>query len=148
MPNSYHHLTYDQRCQIYALKKSGHTQLEIAEQIGTAQSTVSRELMNNSGRRGYRYKQAHKKFIQRRAKASSVKRKMTPTTIPLVERMLCQDQWSPEQISGRLKLIYKISLSHESIYRHIWNDKGNGGNLYKNLRRIMVYLETIRKVVQ
>jgi len=49
--------------------------------------------------------------------------------------MLVNDQLSPEQISGRLSLEYKISISHETIYKHIWNDKYNGGRLHKNLRR-------------
>jgi IS30 family transposase len=39
MPKGYHHLTYDQRCQIYALKKSGMSQNKIAKQIKVAQST-------------------------------------------------------------------------------------------------------------
>ena len=63
MPQGYHHLTYDQRCQIYALKKSGRNQTEIAQQVGTTQSAVSREFIRNTGKKGYRYKQAHKKAL-------------------------------------------------------------------------------------
>jgi transposase, IS30 family len=39
--------------------------------------------------------------------------------------------WSPEQVSGTLK----ITISHERIYQHIWADKRNGGMLYKHLRQ-------------
>ena len=44
-------------------------------------------------------------------------------------------QWSPEQISGRLRLDEVVSVSAEWIYRHVWENKRNGGDLYKHLRR-------------
>ena len=34
----YKHLTYEQRCQIYALKKSGHSLCEIATELGVHKS--------------------------------------------------------------------------------------------------------------
>jgi IS30 family transposase len=43
-------------------------------------------------------------------------------------------QWSPEQISGRLKIERATRISHETIYKHIWSDKRKGGFLYKHLR--------------
>ncbi|MDP0562721.1 MAG: helix-turn-helix domain-containing protein [Candidatus Endonucleobacter sp. (ex Gigantidas childressi)] len=57
MTITYQQLAYEQRCQISALKKSGCSQREIEEIIGTRQSTVSRELARNTGERGYRYSQ-------------------------------------------------------------------------------------------
>src|SRR5207344_2802851 len=56
MPEGYLHLTCEQRCQIYALLQSGHSQAHIARQIGVDPSTISRELVRNSGARGYRFK--------------------------------------------------------------------------------------------
>jgi transposase, IS30 family len=130
------HLTQDQRCQIYTLMQSGSLpQEEIAKIVGASQATVSREITRNSGQRGYRYKQAHEKSVQRRVEASSCPRKMKTELICIIERMICDDQLSPEQISGRLKKVTGIKISHESIYLHIWKDKRNGGILYKNLRR-------------
>ncbi|MDP0561855.1 MAG: helix-turn-helix domain-containing protein [Candidatus Endonucleobacter sp. (ex Gigantidas childressi)] len=49
MTITYQQLAYEQLCQISALKKSGCSQREIAEIIGTSQSTVSRELARNTG---------------------------------------------------------------------------------------------------
>ena len=43
MPEGYLHLTCEQRCQIYALLQSGHSQAHIARQIGVDPSTISRE---------------------------------------------------------------------------------------------------------
>ena len=42
MPEGYLHLTCEQRCQIYALLQSGHSQAHIARQIGVDPSTIDR----------------------------------------------------------------------------------------------------------
>jgi len=44
------------------------------------------------------------------------------------------EYYSPEQISGRLKLALGAEISHETIYKHIWEDKKSGGDLYNFLR--------------
>ena len=134
MPEGYLHLTCERRCQIFALLKSGHTQAHIARQIGVDPSTISRELARNSGASGYRFGQAHEAASDRRHAASSTPRKMTPEVVAVVEEKLTQEQWSPEQISGRLAQEGVATISHESIYRHVWNDKKDGGNLYLHLR--------------
>ena len=51
---TYTQLTQEQRYQIYALKKTGHKQMEIANVVGIHKSTISRELRRNQGQRGYR----------------------------------------------------------------------------------------------
>jgi len=63
---TYKQLTQEQRYQIYALKKAGHQQTEIANVLGVHKSTISRELRHNQGQRGYRPKQAHKFALERR----------------------------------------------------------------------------------
>ena len=42
--------------------------------------------------------------------------------------------WSPEQIAGRLQLEGRLAISHETIYRHVWDDRHQGGTLYTHLR--------------
>ncbi len=56
--SKYRRVTYEDRCQIYALSKAGTSQECIAGVLGVSQSTVSRELRRNRGQRGYRFKQA------------------------------------------------------------------------------------------
>ena len=73
---TYKQLTYEQRCQIYALKNIGKSQQAIAEQIGINQSSISRELQRNTGQRGYRFKQAQTLCCKLR-KNSVKARKMT-----------------------------------------------------------------------
>ena len=133
MMSEYKQLTYEQRCQIEALKKSGFTQKEIADVVGVSQPTISRELRRNLGQRGYRHKQAQQMADQRR---SSVQRssKMTEPMIALITEKL-QQKWSPEQISGWLLEELSEKLSHERIYQYVWEDKYQGGDLHTHLRR-------------
>jgi transposase, IS30 family len=46
---------------------------------------------------------------------------------------LSQD-WSPEQISGRLKLEKKPGVSHECIYLYVYAEQRRGGTLHQHLR--------------
>ena len=135
MLTTYHHLTRDQRCQIYALNKRGVTQTGIAVDIGVSQGTISRELARNKGFRGYRFLQAHRFAVQRSLARKGVVRVMTPCLIVRAETLLCDNQWSPEQISGALNREDGTKVSYESLYRHIWSDKRTGGTLYFNLRQ-------------
>jgi transposase, IS30 family len=132
MPKGYHHVTRDIRSQIYALKSTGISLHKIAKFSGYHVSTISREIQRNTGGRGYRPKQADAIAIERRAQASCTPKKLTPELVAIVEECLCTE-WSPEQISGRLRLA-GIKISHESIYQHIWKDKKFGGTLYQHLR--------------
>jgi IS30 family transposase len=127
----YTQLTQEQRYQISVLKKMGHSQTEIAECVGVHKSTISRELRRNRGQRGYRPKQAHRKAQNRRARNSP---QISEKDWQIVEEKLKMD-WSPEQISSRLKRLGKVQISHESIYQHIYADKRAGGELYKHLRQ-------------
>ena len=134
MPKGYRHLATVERCQIWVLKKSGFSLNAIAKLIGVHPSTVSREVGRNSGGRGYRWKQAENLSRERRSLASSRKRVMKPEAIVQIKKLL-EKQWSPVQISGRLKREEpKIEVSHETIYQYVWEDKRMGGQLYKNLR--------------
>ena len=45
--STYTQLTREQRYQLSALKKAGHTQSDIAEYVGTSEVTISREVRRN-----------------------------------------------------------------------------------------------------
>ena len=128
------HLTYENRCHIYAYIKSGKSQREIAKLIGCSHTTINKEIKRNSGQRGYREKQAQKLALERTLKARCVPRKLTPEIVDCIKKHLTDHQWSPAQISGRLNKDGIFTISPESIYRLIWDDKKCGGDLYKNLR--------------
>lgn len=126
----YTHLTEGERYQIYALEKQGALQKEIAEQLGRAASTISRELRRNRGQRGYRVKQAQRKARKRRV--CNAKR-IAPQAWDWAEKKLTE-RWSPEQIAGRAKRDGRPTISHESIYLRVYADKRTGGVLWKYLR--------------
>jgi IS30 family transposase len=131
--STYRRVTYEDRCQIYALSRGGTSQESIASVLGVSQSTVSRELRRNRGQRGYRFKQAEA-TAQARQAIRRKPRKLTASVRRKVEAKLRQMRWSPEQISGWLR-DQGIKLSHERIYQMIWQDKRDGGNLWRSLRR-------------
>ncbi|MBL1261969.1 MAG: helix-turn-helix domain-containing protein [Thiotrichaceae bacterium] len=109
----YKQLAYEQRCQIYALKKSNMSQQAIADTVGATQPTISRELRRHSGERGYRFKQAPIKNDEWRAEAIKAV-KMTPDMIKLIESKL-YEKWGSEQISGWLLEEHEELLSYETI---------------------------------
>lgn len=128
---NYTQLTRGQRYQIKVLMKAGHNQSQIATLIGCHKSTISRELQRNCGQKGYRPHQADELAYDRQCEA--YRSRITWETWQLVERLLRQD-WSPEQISGRLKLLKQPSVSHECIYLYIYAEKRRGGTLHQHLR--------------
>ncbi len=45
------------------------------------------------------------------------------------------EEWSPEQIAGRFRRDGLLSISHETIYRYVWEDRRRGGTLHRHLRQ-------------
>jgi transposase, IS30 family len=127
----YKQLTPNQRYQIYEGKHSGWTQTAIALELGVHKSTISRELKRNKSRRGYRPLKAQELAQERQH--GKAKTRISGATWEAIEAALHQ-QWSPEQISGRLAREGKPTASPEWIYQHIYRDKDNGGTLHENLR--------------
>jgi len=121
--------------------KIGFTQTRIAQQVGVHRSTISRELRCNTGKRGYRFKQAQRMAQQRRNKA---KKRITPYDWELIDKHLEMD-FSPEQTSHWVLDNHGILVSPEWIYRHIWEDKQQGGKLYEHLRRKKKYRKRSQK---
>ena len=69
MPTKYRHLRLEHRHVIHALlRKQGFSNAEIADELGVDESTISREIKRNSGLRGYRPLQAHRKACERKAR--------------------------------------------------------------------------------
>jgi IS30 family transposase len=121
---NYTHLTREERYQIYALKKAGHTQVEIAQVLARNPSTISRELARNRGGRGYRPKQAQRLAEQRCA----INARQIDDDDWRFAKARLKEQWSPEQISGH------VAISTETVYQRVYADKQNGGSLWQHLR--------------
>ena len=129
---SYRQLTLKERYHISALHQQGMKQKEIAKFVGVSPSTISRERARNSEERGYDAERAQTKtFLRHRTKR---KHTVWTSSIERYVREKLKQEWSPEQISGRMRLEKGYSVTHETIYRYIYANKANGGRLYKHLR--------------
>ena len=67
-----------------------------------------------------------------RSRARANARRIGSEVWELVHRGL-ERRWTPEQISGELRLSEGIEVSHESIYLHVYENKRRGGDLWRNL---------------
>ena len=136
---SYTHLTSNDRYVIYHLIVYGLGYREIARRLGKHHTTISREVKRNWKYQG-RYwhmvaqKEAEsKKCIARHTRKQSHKKLYNH----VIHRI--RNDWSPEEIVGRLVLEYPddkdMRLSVECIYQWIFKDAQQGGHLYQHLRR-------------
>lgn len=132
MHMTYTHLTQEERYHIYGLLSIKKSLTEIAKELKRAVSTISREIKNNKGKRGYRPGQAQN-FAKERSKNSANGPRISRFIWDAAKICLGR-QWSPEQISGRFKKENIGNISHETIYQKTYQDKKRGGTLYKNLR--------------
>jgi transposase, IS30 family len=129
----YCRVTAEDRLAIERGLKAGLPKNAIARNLGFHPSSVGREINRNSGKRGYRPKQAQRKALKRQEFRFEA-RKMTPEMQGDLNRLLAK-RWSPEQIKGRLEREGKDSVSHETIYQYIYRDRQEGGELWRALRR-------------
>lgn len=131
---SYHQITSDERYMISKLRQQGFTQSQMADILGRHRSSVSREIRRNATAAdgGYRPFTASERTRGRRSRSRRNTR-FTPDQWQRVYHGLRQ-QWSPEQIAGRLRRDDTWTMSHETIYAHIWRDKARGGQLFRDLR--------------
>ncbi len=128
----YKQLNQEQRYQISGLLKAGWKQTKIAAELGVDKGTISRELKRNAGKRGWRPKQAQMLRDERR-QACLNGPQFSSNEWHEVERLTRLDL-SPQQVSERLELEGVLQISHEIIYRRIYEDKRNGGDLHQHLR--------------
>jgi IS30 family transposase len=129
----YTQLTLQKRYQISALQKAGLNQKEIAKELSVHPSTISRELRRNRDAfRGYNPELAQIQSAKKHQEKS--KRKSITKRVEKYIRIKLKEDWSPEQISGRMKLDTGVYIVHETIYRYIYYNKAKGGKLYTSLR--------------
>ena len=131
---TYRQLSPEERYMLARLRRQGLNQAEIARHLGRHRSTVCREVRRNSTRADghYRAFTAQERTNGRRSR-SRRNSHFTAEDFAVVDELL-RRQWSPEQVAGHLARSGLLSISHETIYRHVWRDKRDGGQLYTHLR--------------
>lgn len=147
MERKYNHLTSEERDLIAVRNAEGKGQEEIAREIGRSISTISRELKRNKSPKGlYLAAEANKQAKARKSKAHQRTRIPDEFIRQYIEDRIIQDQWTPEQISGRLKWEYpEHSVSHETIYQYIYNEKPELGLYLPRKRHQRIPKYNLRK---
>ena len=123
MPKPYKHLSQNEREQLAHMHWEGKSLGEIAKALGRNKSTISRELVRNSAPEYKRYTpcRAHARSCERKTEANTHER-MKNEFIRLYVRVGLSQGWSPEQISGRLRIDYPGQcINHEAIYQYIYH---------------------------
>ena len=114
------HLTLSEREDIMLMRRDGKGVCEIARAIGRDKSTVSRELSRNSCERFYRASTAQRRYSERRLACRRPAILDDESVLALVGDKFLNEQWSPEQIEGRLALELGASpVSDTTVYRAI-----------------------------
>lgn len=129
----YHRLTLRERYRIEALIESGKSIRQTAKALNRSPSTISRELKRLRGR--YDASCADQRAFFLKTKPQLNRRMVVgPVKAHIVKKL--REDWSPEQISGRMRLENNSLChpSHQTIYRFIYEDRRLGGKLFKHLR--------------
>ena len=130
-------LSLAEREEIHLGLERGESLAQIGRRLGRCTSTVSREVLANGGREGYRASKAHRRAYDRARRPKSPKLGTGPLQELVLEWM--QAWWSPKQIACRLRLEYPddpmMWVSHETIYRSIYVQ--GRGELRRELARCL-----------
>ena len=116
-------LTLAEREEISRSVVAGDSIRSIANRLGRAPSTISRELKRNGGMQGYRANNADQ-LAWERAHRPQICKLVRNRELSQVVASKLRLQWSPEQIAGWLKHVYAVNrdyqVSHETIYRSLY----------------------------
>ncbi len=136
------HLSTADREEISRGLVRGDSLRQIAALLDRHPGTISREVNDNGGRRGYRAWKADHRACELAARPKPTVFETNARLAAYVEEKLAL-KWSPQEISGRLKVDFpdevEMRVSHETIYQTLFV-QGRGG-LRKELTR---YLRTGR----
>lgn len=130
----YLQITFAERYTLALLRQRGLRPAAIARVMGRHRSTIVREIRRNRANSDASYRpQLADWYARGRRSRSRRNTQFTAADWARVEALVRED-WSPEQIAGRLRRDGILRISHETIYRRLWVDKRAGGELYRHLR--------------
>ena len=119
----YKHFSYEERKKIYFYLEAKTSVEKIAKALSRHKACIYREIKRNSVNGRYIGSVANAEAVERRRKSRRNKIRDNPRLNSYIFEGL-KAGWSPEQVSGRLKLD-KVDCyaCHESICRYIYNEK-------------------------
>ncbi|MCX6716152.1 MAG: IS30 family transposase [Candidatus Taylorbacteria bacterium] len=145
---NYKHFTIEEREIIQAMRWRGVSLREISRMLKRSSSSVSREVKKNftEEKKVYTPRLAHKRALfkrTRRGREEHLKNdRIRSYVITHLER-----RWSPEQISNSIKQDLNECISHEAIYRFIYDRVASGSNITKTgVEDLRPYLRRRRRI--
>ena len=106
---SYKHITINERCCIVEYLNLGWSLSKIAKELNRNKSSISREIKRNNLNGRYKAHVAQDKYENRRVKCKPHGKIANASLVNYVQEKL-NNHWSPEQISGRLKLEFNKQI--------------------------------------
>ena len=119
------YLDREERYELARLRDADLSQRAIAERLGRSPSTICRELARNADPRTGQYvpERADRLAWERQKRPRPSKLSRQPALRQAVQQLLDR-RYSPQQISGRLKVLHPddetMRISHETIYQGIY----------------------------
>ncbi|MFS0942744.1 MULTISPECIES: IS30 family transposase [Enterococcus] len=118
----YNHLTILERENIFLFFNQGKSIRSIASLMKRSPSTISRELKRNTKNTTYSPVLAQTIYSYRKQNCGRKLLLSNNRVWTIVRRLFVEEQWSPEEISHRLKSERTgIAISYTTIYRGIYN---------------------------
>ena len=138
---SHTHLTPGERFAIEQLRLMRLSFREIGRRLGRHHSTIAREVRRNIPPHGgaiYIGERGERLALERR-RCPRHRKRFGHAPLRIYVWQAIRAGWSPEQVSGRLRIDHPRSRSMrigvETIYGWIYRDASEGGTLYRRLRR-------------
>jgi IS30 family transposase len=132
----YHHLTTGERYLIVVHKSMGLSMRQIGKALCRDPSTISRELKRNADTSDGRYRvEKADSYARARRWRSRQGTQFKASEVAQVQKLL-GNKWSPEQISGRLRLGHQMMIGTSTIYRWLAKDKAQGGTDWTHTRQL------------
>lgn len=144
----YSHISIEEREKIQLMIWKKQSVREIARSLKRSHSSIVRELKRNSPKVKKRYtpRKAHERALEKRKSRGRKDRLKNETVRQYVVDHL-KENWSPEQIAGRMKHDGIGSISYEAIYQYIYFQvhREGWGLLKPNHQDLRIYLRRRRK---
>src|SRR3989344_2270045 len=123
------HFSIEEREIIQRMRWEKRSLRDIAGTLKRSSSSVSREVKKNFPKehRVYTPRLAHERALAKRTRRGREEHLKNERIRSYVTTHL-ERRWSPEQISGSIKEDLNESISHEAIYRYIYDRVSNGSN--------------------
>ncbi|MDP2676175.1 MAG: IS30 family transposase [bacterium] len=144
----YQHFSIEEREEVQLGLWRKESIRSIALRLDRSPSSIAREIKRNLPAELYRYtsRLAHEHALEKRKKRGREERlKNERIRVYVIEKLKLR--WSPEQISGRMRIDCKERISHEAIYQYIYAQihRNGWGELKRGREDLRPYLRRRRK---